>query len=101
MTRADILKGIYPGDSIWVTCSGLSHTATVFSASRERDELLLVDATYEFWQPSHNSCVTSLSHKRWKYGFYLPQLKLSEVAPIIDAVGTFRALPTLSNERDN
>lgn len=90
LDREAILQQIQPGDSIWVSCGPLSHTATVFSISLENDELLLVDTAYEFWQASHHSCVTSLSHQPFKYGFYLPRLKVSEVAPIIDAVGTFR-----------
>ena len=100
LERPDLLKEIRAGDNIWVSCGGLSHTATVFSADVEKDELLLVDATYEFWQPSHSSCVTSLRHQPFKYGFYLPTLKLSEVAPMIDAVGTYRTAEVIGRAGD-
>jgi hypothetical protein len=90
LDRRIVANELRPGDSLWVTCGALSHTATVFGIDRARDVLLLVDPTWEFWQPSHNECITSLTHQHYRYGFYLPKLKWSEVVPMVDAVGSYR-----------
>lgn len=91
LAREGIIKEIGPSDSIWVSCGPLSHRATVFSIDLKKDELLLVDPMYEFWLPTHNSCISRLSHEHYKYGFYLPKVKVSEVVTMIDAVGTYRS----------
>lgn len=90
LNRNIVAAEIHAGDSIWVSCGPLSHTASVFRIDREKDSLMLSDGSYEFWQPSHNYCISSLSFKAYKYGFSLPEVKLSEVVPMIDAVGSLR-----------
>jgi hypothetical protein len=72
----------------------------VFRIDREKDSMLLTDPTYEFWQPSHNSCIKSFSFEPYEYGFSLPKVRLSEVAPMIDAVGTYRTAEFVGSSGD-
>ncbi len=91
MPREGVAAEVRAGDKVWVTCGALSHTAEVFDIDRARDIVRLVDATWEFWQPSHNDCVTAFAHERTAYGFYVVALKWSQLVPIIDAVGSLRS----------
>ena len=91
LPRERVAAEVHAGDKVWVTCGALSHTAEVFFIDRARDVVHLVDATWEFWQPSHNDCVTALAFERTAYGFYAVALKWSQVVPIIDAVGSLRS----------
>ena len=88
------------GDTINISCGPLSHTATVFAIDAAKDELVLVDGLSEFWKPSHNTCVTSLSYRRYKYGFYVAVLRLSEAVPMIDAIGTIRTAEFIGQAGD-
>lgn len=100
MPRGSVIAETRAGDTVNVSCGPLSHTATVFAIEPSKDELLLVDGLSEFWKPSHNSCVTYMDYKRYKYGFYLVALRLSEVAPMIDAIATVRSAEFIGREGD-
>ncbi len=91
MPREGVAAEARAGDKVWVTCGALSHTAEVFDIDRARDVVRLVDATWEFWQPSHNDCITAFAHERTAHGFYVVALKWSQLVPIIDAVGSLRS----------
>jgi len=88
--REAIVDELRAGDIVWVGCGPFSHTAWVFAIDRNHDSIKFVDANYEFWKPSHNSCVKTLSFEHFRYGYSSPTLKLSDVAPMIEAVGTLR-----------
>lgn len=68
----------------------------MFQIKEQEDLLFLIDPTYEFWQPTHNSCISSLTHTHYKYGFYLPTVKISEVSTMLDAVGQYRTAKYLT-----
>jgi hypothetical protein len=82
---------LLPGDTIHVSCGPLSHTTVVFSLDAKKDTILLVDPLFQFWQPTHNSCISTFTLKHYKYGFYLTEVKLSEVVKVIDAIQTTRS----------
>jgi hypothetical protein len=90
MSRRALGNTVATGDSVHVRCGALAHTAVVWSVDRGRDELLLLDPLFQYWQPSHNDCITTFSLVHFRYGYYLTKLKLTEVLPMIDAVQALR-----------
>jgi hypothetical protein len=90
MSPDELANNIVAGDTIHVRCGAIAHTAVVFSADRSRDELLMLDPYFQYWQPTHNSCISSFSLVHYKYGYYFTKLKLSEVQNMLDAVQTLR-----------
>lgn len=89
LTSPQIAQQLSAGNTIHVRCGGLAHTAVVFKVDRQQDQILLMDPLYQFWQPSHNSCITNFKLTHYRYGYYLTQLSLSEVAGIVIAVQAF------------
>ena len=100
MSRERVIDETKAGDTINVSCGPFSHTALVFAIDPSKDELLLVDGLSEFWRPTHNSCVTYMDYKRYKYGFYVVALKLSEVTPMIDSIATVRSAEFIGQAGD-
>jgi hypothetical protein len=49
-----------------------------------------VDGLFEYWQPTHNSCITKFDLMPYKFGGLLARVSLGEVLPMIQAVITFR-----------
>ncbi len=84
--RPELGREIGVGDTIHVRCGGMAHTAVVFGVDAARDQLLLADPLLQFWQPTHNTCISSFDEVHLRYGYYLARLKLSEVGEILDAV---------------
>jgi hypothetical protein len=89
LTSAQIGQRLSAGDTIHVRCGGLAHTTVVFKVDGQLDQIFLMDPLYQYWQPSHNSCITNFNLAHYRYGYYLTQLKLSEIAGIVIAVQTF------------
>ena len=79
-----------PGDRVFVNCGGLAHVAVLYRRSTETGELLFLDPLHQFWQPSHNSCVTSYQLKHERANRYLTVVKEAEVEEMLQAAFTFR-----------
>jgi tetratricopeptide (TPR) repeat protein len=87
----DITSRLLNGDSIVVRCGLLTHEATLWSLpSNHSDYVLLLDPYYEFWQPSHNACVSHLKLIPYRYQRDLVQVRFSEMRNILQAVITIR-----------
>jgi hypothetical protein len=90
MSRMALASAIGAGDTVHVRCGALAHTAVIWSVNRGRDELVLMDPLFQYWQPSHNDCVTTFSLFHFRYGYYFTRLSFKEVLPLVDAVESVR-----------
>jgi hypothetical protein len=89
-STSDIMETIQPGDRVFVRCGPLSHVAMVYKLDRAGNKIYFADAAFQFWQPSHNSCVTSFSLTEHTLHRYLSSVSASEVKDILQAVITIR-----------
>lgn len=89
-SKGEIMAELSPGDRVFVNCGGLAHVAVLYRRSRETGELLFLDPLHQFWQPSHNSCVTHYQLKHELANRYLTVVKEAEVEDMLQAVFTFR-----------
>lgn len=86
----NILAELIPGDRVFVGCGPLSHVAFFFRRDETKKRLLFLDPNYEFWQPTHNSCVTSFEFVEDKHNRYLSSVPEDDVELMIEAVITLR-----------
>jgi hypothetical protein len=89
-SKREIMAELNPGDRVFVNCGGLAHVAVLYRRSTETGELLFLDPLHQFWQPSHNSCVTSYQLKHERANRYLTVVKEAEVEEMLQAAFTFR-----------
>lgn len=88
--KSAMLAELSPGDRVFLDCGPLSHVAFFFRRDNERKRLLFLDPNYEFWHPSHNSCVTSHELVEGLHKRYLSSIPEIEVAEMLSAVLTMR-----------
>jgi hypothetical protein len=91
--RRELASVMLPGDQVIVRCGSLVHQATVWRLDKINNELRILDPFYEFWQPTHNSCIERFRLLPYKTGWIgrdLVILSLSEVEPILEAVIALR-----------
>jgi hypothetical protein len=88
-SRPALAARLLPGDELVVRCGSLAHQATVWEINKSSGTILLLDPFYEFWQPTHNRCVTAFE-VRTKYGRTLASVSLSEVQAMLVGVFAFR-----------
>jgi hypothetical protein len=86
----NILAELIPGDRVFVGCGPLSHVAFFFRRDEAKKRLLFLDPNYEFWQPAHNSCVTSFEFVEDKHKRYLSSIPEEDAESMIEAVITLR-----------
>ena len=91
LSRGEIISNILPDDTIIVRCGPIAHVAVVYKLNLNQDEIWLTDPLYEYWQPSHNACMS-------KYGLidgpdngYLVVVSAKEVEATLQGVITQRA----------
>jgi hypothetical protein len=88
--RAFILANLQPNDMVVVRCGILTHIATIFRIEKIENRVLFSDPLWEFWQPSHNSCVNSFELVKGSYNRFLASVSLEDVGSMIEAVVTVR-----------
>jgi hypothetical protein len=79
-----------PIDELSVRCGPLAHYAKIYRIDRERGRVDFVDGLFEFWQPTHNPCVTAFDLVPFINGGFLASVPLRDVLPMIQGVITFR-----------
>ncbi len=75
---------------IVVGCGDLVHMARIYRVDRTAGTVDFVDGLFEYWQSSHNSCISSFQFVPFIHGGYLIRVPLRDVAAIVQAVMTFR-----------
>jgi hypothetical protein len=85
-----VLENMLAGDQIMVQFGRLAHYAIVWAVDKDNQRVLLLDPFDEFWQPSHNSCVTFFDRKAYKHNRHLVHLSLTEVQQMLVVVMTIR-----------
>lgn len=89
-SKREIMAELKPGDKVFVNCGGLAHVTILYRRSAETGELLFLDPLHQFWQPSHNSCVTNYQLKHERANRYLTVVKEADVENMLQAAFTFR-----------
>lgn len=89
-SKREIMAELKPGDRVFVNCGGLAHVTILYRRNAGTGELLFLDPLHQFWQPSHNSCVTSYQLKHERANRYLTVVKEAEVEEMLQAAFTFR-----------
>ena len=87
---ANLLGVLLPGDQVFVRCGVLGHIATVWKIDKVHQKLYFLDPFYEFWQPSHNVCISHFSQDFYTNGRYLTVIDAGDVQKIIVAIFTTR-----------
>jgi hypothetical protein len=90
VTRELVVESLGPGDYVFVRCGTLTHMAIVYSIDENTSRINFADGLFQYWQPSHNSCVTDFHLTPYRHGGYLASVALRDVTPLIQAVITFR-----------
>jgi hypothetical protein len=90
LKNEEIVTKMGPGDTVVVRCGPMSHLAVVYKIDERSDRIFLADGLFQYWQPSHNSCVKSVILMPYRYGGCLVGVSLAEITPMIQAVITFR-----------
>lgn len=85
-----LMDNLLAGDEIVVRCGRLVHHSQVWAIDQTKQEVLLEDPFYEFWQPTHNRCVTVFERQPYKYERYLVRISLLELRRVLVAVMTVR-----------
>jgi hypothetical protein len=96
MDLSTLLPTISAGDIVVVRCGPLAHMATVMAIDREGSRIYFYDPFFEFWQPSHNDCVSQLSLVKALPGRYLAGILFSELASMLEVVYTDRDFHSLA-----
>lgn len=91
--KDDLASLVIPSDTIFVRCGGLPHVAMVHHVDRAQNRIYLSDGLWEFWQPSHNSCITHFDLVPFQHGGFLVAVPLSEFGSVLKAVSTLRDAP--------
>jgi hypothetical protein len=88
-----LVNMLLPGDQILVNCGPLNHYAIIWSNDISKHQITLLDPFYEFWQTSHNECVTSFKKDDYTYKSYkrsLIKIKSQDLQNMIVAAFTIR-----------
>jgi hypothetical protein len=86
----DVLSVIGPSDYVFVSCHSLSHVAMVHHIDRGTNLVYLIDGLWQFWQPSHNSCISQFDLVPFKHGGFLAKVSLADLGVVLKAVVTLR-----------
>jgi len=86
LAAEELAANALPGDQIVIRCGRLSHYANVWAIDKSKNEMYLLDPFDEFWQPSHNRCVTMFERKPYKYKRHLIRVSYAEVQKMLVAV---------------
>lgn len=87
---AQIAAYMSPSDVIVVGCGDLVHMARIYRLDQMAGTVDFVDGLYEYWQPTHNSCISSFQFVPFIHGGYLIRVPSRDVATGVQAVMTFR-----------
>lgn len=90
MTTEELSRHLSPSDVVVARCGPFTHLASVYKIDREAGTVGFVDALFEFWQPTHNSCITKFHLVPFIHGGYLATVSLQELLPMIQEVITYR-----------
>ena len=90
MNTQELSGLLSPIDVVVVRCGPLTHMVMVYKVNRKASTVSFVDGLFEFWQPSHNSCITTFDLAPFKYGGYLATVPLADILPMIQEVITYR-----------
>jgi tetratricopeptide (TPR) repeat protein len=90
LSSDQLLENTLAGDQVVVRCGRMVHYAIVWAVDRKNQKVLLLDPFDEFWQPSHNPCITFFERKSYKGHRHLVNLLLPEFQSMIVAVMTIR-----------
>jgi hypothetical protein len=82
-----------PSDYVFVRCGALAHVAVIHHVDQASDRIYLVDGLWQFWQPSHNSCITNFDLVPVQHGGFLAEVSLSDLIGILEAIATLRDHP--------
>jgi hypothetical protein len=88
--KDDLASLISPSDNVFVRCGALTHVAMVHHVDRTQGRIYLSDGLWEFWQPSHNSCITHFDLVSFQHGGFLAAVPLSEFTAVLEAVSSLR-----------
>jgi len=94
VSRGDIVALLGPSDYAVVRCGPITHVAMVRRVDRAADRLYFADGLFQYWQPSHNSCITKFDLVPSVHGGFLAAVPIHEVEPMIQAVVTLRDRPS-------
>ena len=89
--RKSVLSNILRDDTVIVRCGPISHVAVVYNFTEQQDRILFIDPLYEYWQPSHNACMSGYQLVDGPNNGYLVSVSASEVSAILQGVITRRA----------
>jgi hypothetical protein len=92
--KNELASVIGPSDYVFLRCGELSHVATIHHVDRGQDRVYLSDGLWEYWQPSHNSCISRFELMPFQHGGFLVEVPLSEFTAIVEAVATLRDPPS-------
>lgn len=98
---ATIVNELVPGDRVFLSCGPLAHVAVLYRRERVTKKLLFIDNLYEFWQPSHNSCVKNFALVEDKHKRYLSAVDEADVAGMLQASITVRDPVSTENQELN
>jgi hypothetical protein len=91
--KDDLASLISPSDNVFVRCGALTHVTMVHRVDRVQNRIYLSDGLWQFWQPSHNSCITHFDLVPYQHGGFLAAVPLSEFTAVLEAVSTLRDPP--------
>ena len=86
----EIAAKLRAGDTVIVRCGPITHLAVAYKIDESRDRIYFADGLFQYWQPTHNSCIKSFTLTPYEYGGFLAGVSLKEITPMIQAVITFR-----------
>jgi hypothetical protein len=89
--RETIMANLLPDDTVIVRCGPLSHVAVLYKVNSSSDELWFSDPLYEYWQPSHNACMSNYRLVDGPDNGFLVIVSLKEVMATLQGVITRRA----------
>lgn len=87
---SQIATYLSPSDMIVVGCGDLVHMARIYRLDPSAGTVDFVDGLFEYWQSSHNSCISKFQFVPFIHGGYLIRVPLRDVAAIVQAVMTSR-----------
>jgi hypothetical protein len=96
LSRKAIVALLSPSDNVIVRCGPITHVAMVHHVDRAADRVYFADGLFQYWQPTHNSCITNFDLVPFLHGGFLAAVPVHEVEPMIQAVVTLRDRPPTS-----
>jgi hypothetical protein len=86
----EIVEKLTAGDTVIVRCGPITHLAVVYKIDKSGDRIYFADGLFQYWQPTHNSCIKTFKLTPHQHGGFLAGVSLKEITPMIQAVMTFR-----------